>query len=56
MASHTKTELRDAARVLGRAALKAGFRPGRDAGGRGAQRGGRAPFDGETVEPMADAA
>jgi 8-amino-7-oxononanoate synthase len=28
MASHTKAELRDAARVLGRAALKAGFRPG----------------------------
>jgi glycine C-acetyltransferase/8-amino-7-oxononanoate synthase len=28
MASHTKTELRDAARVLGRAALHAGFRPG----------------------------
>jgi glycine C-acetyltransferase/8-amino-7-oxononanoate synthase len=28
MASHTKAELRDAARVLGRAALHAGFRPG----------------------------
>ena len=28
MASHTKSELRDAARVLGRAALRAGFRPG----------------------------
>ena len=27
MASHTKSELRDAARVLGRAALRAGFRP-----------------------------
>ena len=27
MASHTKTELRDAARVLARAALRAGFRP-----------------------------
>jgi glycine C-acetyltransferase/8-amino-7-oxononanoate synthase len=27
MASHTKPELRDAARVLGRAALRAGFRP-----------------------------
>ena len=27
MASHTKDELRDAAQVLGRAALKAGFRP-----------------------------
>ncbi len=28
MASHTKSELREAARVLGRAALRAGFRPG----------------------------
>jgi 8-amino-7-oxononanoate synthase len=28
MASHTRTELRDAARVLARAALRAGFRPG----------------------------
>jgi glycine C-acetyltransferase/8-amino-7-oxononanoate synthase len=28
MASHTKTELRDAARALGRAALQRGFRPG----------------------------
>jgi glycine C-acetyltransferase/8-amino-7-oxononanoate synthase len=28
MASHTKAELHDAAQVLGRAALKAGFRPG----------------------------
>lgn len=28
MASHTKSELRDAARTLGRAALQAGFRPG----------------------------
>ncbi len=28
MASHTKSELREAARVLGRAALHAGFRPG----------------------------
>jgi glycine C-acetyltransferase/8-amino-7-oxononanoate synthase len=28
MASHTKAELRDAARILGRAALHAGFRPG----------------------------
>ena len=28
MASHSKEELRDAARALGRAALKAGFRPG----------------------------
>ncbi len=28
MGSHTKTELRDAAQVLGRAAMQAGFRPG----------------------------
>jgi glycine C-acetyltransferase/8-amino-7-oxononanoate synthase len=28
MASHTKSELRDAARAIGRAALRAGFRPG----------------------------
>ena len=28
MASHTRSELRDAAQALGRAALKAGFRPG----------------------------
>jgi hypothetical protein len=28
MATHTKTELREAARALGRAALHAGFRPG----------------------------
>jgi len=28
MASHTRSELRDAAAVLGRAALKCGFRPG----------------------------
>jgi glycine C-acetyltransferase/8-amino-7-oxononanoate synthase len=27
MASHTKSELRDAARMLGRAALRAGFGP-----------------------------
>ena len=27
MASHTKSELRDAARALGRAALRCGFRP-----------------------------
>ena len=28
MASHTKAELREAAQVLGRAALQAGWRPG----------------------------
>ena len=34
MATHTKDELREAARVLGRAALQAGFRPGRRRAGR----------------------
>jgi FKBP-type peptidyl-prolyl cis-trans isomerase (trigger factor) len=28
MASHTRTELREAAQVLARAALRTGFRPG----------------------------
>jgi hypothetical protein len=28
MASHTRAELRDAARTLSRAAIRAGFRPG----------------------------
>jgi glycine C-acetyltransferase/8-amino-7-oxononanoate synthase len=28
MASHTRAELHDAARVLARAAIRAGFRPG----------------------------
>ena len=39
MASHTKDELREAARVLGRAALQAGFRPGDGDAGRGRPRG-----------------
>jgi 7-keto-8-aminopelargonate synthetase-like enzyme len=43
MASHTKAELRDAARVLGRAALHAGFRPG--AGVPLAAAQDTAPFD-----------
>ena len=34
MASHTRDELREAATVLGRAALRAGFRPGRGHAGR----------------------
>jgi 8-amino-7-oxononanoate synthase len=62
MATHTKDELREAARVLGRAALQAGFRPatalpiavaqeavrGLDAGARSAQR--------EAARAVADAA
>jgi glycine C-acetyltransferase/8-amino-7-oxononanoate synthase len=43
MASHTKAELRDAARVLGRAALHAGFRPGAGVPLAAAQETG--PFD-----------
>jgi glycine C-acetyltransferase/8-amino-7-oxononanoate synthase len=52
MASHGKAELREAAQVLGRAALQAGWRPGTGlpvAAARGealaAERGGRRPFD-----------
>ena len=61
MASHTKAELREAAQVLGRAALKAGFRPGTgvpvaaardaaaerraDAPARAGQTAGTGPFD-----------
>ncbi len=71
MASHTRDELRDAARALGRAALAVGFRPGtekpaaaaapdpRGAGGRTAPaaRAPRArPFDVEAPEPVAQAA
>ena len=45
MASHTKSELRDAARVLGRAALRAGFRPAdRHPAGRGRRSTGGAPW------------
>jgi len=47
MASHTKAELRDAARVVGRAALHAGFRPGAGVPLAAAQDGKPAhpPFD-----------
>ena len=50
MASHTKAELREAAQVLGRAALQAGWRPGEGvpvAAAREARRARRptAPFD-----------
>lgn len=58
MASHTKEELRDAARVLGRAALRAGFRPATAlpvAVAQSAPGAGR-PFDGEALEPVARAA
>jgi glycine C-acetyltransferase/8-amino-7-oxononanoate synthase len=47
MASHTKSELRDAARTLGRAAMKAGFRPGEGTPIAATRSAGHAPFDGE---------
>ena len=55
MASHSRDELRDAARSLGRAALKAGFRPGTAAPIAAIQDGSHAPavaagpFDHEQV-------
>jgi len=47
MASHTKEELREAAQVLGRAALKAGFRPGAGLPVAAAQPAHRRVFDAE---------
>jgi glycine C-acetyltransferase/8-amino-7-oxononanoate synthase len=52
MASHTKPELRDAARVIGRAALRAGFRPGAGVPLAAAQTPAAGPgriFDGATL-------
>ena len=45
MASHTREELREAARVLGRAALRAGFRPGAGVPAVAAGEGAARPFD-----------
>jgi glycine C-acetyltransferase len=45
MASHTKAELRDAAQVLGRAALRAGWRPGEGVPVAAAREGSAPPFD-----------
>ena len=58
MASHTRDELRDAARVLGRAALQAGFRPGVGVPVAAATtvRDAPRPFDGEAPVPIARAA
>lgn len=66
MASHTKAELRDAARVLGRAALRAGFRPAAGvpvAATHGAEQlsppvpaSPMRPFDGEAPAEIARAA
>jgi len=55
MASHTRDELRDAARALGRAAKRAGFRPAAAGGapaGAAPERSER-PFDGEADIPRA---
>jgi 8-amino-7-oxononanoate synthase len=62
MASHTKAELRDAARTLAQAALRNGFRPSStvpvaaaQASARTAERPPRV-FDGDADEPLAQAA
>jgi 8-amino-7-oxononanoate synthase len=57
MASHTKPELRDAARVLAQAALRNGFRPSSTLPVAAAQTG-EPPrvFDGDADEPLARAA
>src|SRR3954449_2812122 len=54
MASHTKSELREAARTIGRAAMQAGFRPGESTPVAATRGPGHAPFDGEA--PVAHAA
>jgi len=57
MASHSREELREAARVLGRAARRAGFRPGAGIPAVAARAGDRAdptrPYDAETDVPRA---
>jgi 8-amino-7-oxononanoate synthase len=57
MATHTKSELRDAARILAQAALRNGFRPSSTVPVAAAQAGG-APrvFDGDADEPLPQAA
>jgi hypothetical protein len=61
MASHTKAELRDAARILARAALRNGFRPSSTVPVAAAQAGAQSAgsprvFDGDADEPLAQAA
>ncbi len=61
MASHTREELREAARVLGRAALQVGFRPGAGMPAVAAREAGRtgefaAVFDGEAPRGVRRAA
>jgi glycine C-acetyltransferase/8-amino-7-oxononanoate synthase len=53
MASHSREELREAARVLGRAALRVGFRPGAGVPALAAREGAGRPFDAETDIPRA---
>jgi glycine C-acetyltransferase/8-amino-7-oxononanoate synthase len=53
MASHSREELREAARVLGRAALRAGFRPGASVPAAAAHEDQPRPYDGETDVPRA---
>jgi 7-keto-8-aminopelargonate synthetase-like enzyme len=54
MASHSRSELREAARVLGRAALRCGFRPG--AGSPVASASGGGVFDGAAADALPRAA
>jgi glycine C-acetyltransferase/8-amino-7-oxononanoate synthase len=59
MASHTRTELREAAHVLGRAALRCGFRPGAGipmAAAPGVEPTARGVFDGEDEAALPRAA
>jgi 8-amino-7-oxononanoate synthase len=53
MASHSRDELREAARVLGRAALRVGFRPAAGVPAVAAREGAARPFDAETDIPRA---
>ncbi len=56
MASHTKDELREAARVLGRAALRCGFRPGAGVPVAATHAALPGPFDGEAPVALPRAA
>ena len=58
MASHTKSELREAARILAQAALRNGFRPSSTVPVAAAQAAAPPPrvFDGDADEPLAQAA
>jgi glycine C-acetyltransferase/8-amino-7-oxononanoate synthase len=59
MASHSRAELREAAQVLGRAALRSGFRPGAGipmAAAPGVEPTARGVFDGEDETALQRAA